>query len=404
MLWLALPAFAVSPLDTDALASLTEPLAPRFSAPKEEQFRDAWLLGTRTDPRIEVVHGTLVRSKKERHTGWFAIHDASGTAILQALELDGDTSIYDVLGGSSAEVAADRNGTTWTVQLASGNAVLEVDQQESLTVQDTPWEDWVYTTTLLGFEGLPYEPMVEEPWGPASKSQERLVEKALAAVGTSEGRSALEAAIASGLPNGSEHWGGLVDAATEMGAHDLVLAAHRRWRPMGRCSMDTYPATVASQYADACFAAGRTGCALQLHVRIMDDRHDRMIWSSYGEASHPTQVAALDSTGIDVPRFLRGLVLQYDTTTTRTVGISTQRLGRAVHESVHREAMEGQLASWATDPTLDAYNRWMATMTLAWARHYQVGPTEPLLDSAGLHPLSAAWLARSEAERARQTQ
>ncbi len=401
MLWLALPAFAVGPLDTDALASLTEPLNPRFSALREQDFQQTWLLGTRVDPRIEVVHGTLKISKKEQHAGWFALRDASGSPSVELLLFDdADTDAHDVMGWSYL-APATLPGGTWTVTLSKGTtAELSIDRQDPTSVQDRPWEDWVYTTALLGFEGLPYADMGDEPWGAPSKQQEKLVEQALASVGGDGARAALAAAIGSGLPAGSWHWEGLVEAAQEMGASDLVLEAYRHWRPMGRCSMDSFPAEVARRYADACFAAGRTGCALQLQVRIMDDHHDRMVYSSYGEAAHATQVELLDSTGIDVPRFLRGLVLDYDTTTERSVGIARQRLGRAVYESPHREAMEAQLQAWTRDTSLDAYNRFMATITLAWARSYERAPNEALMDPTGLHPLAATWLARVETDRA----
>lgn len=135
--------------------------------------------------------------------------------------------------------------------------------------------------------------------------------------------------------------------------------------PMGRCSMDTAPQEESAKYADKCYAEGRLGCYLQLQVRIMEDRFSRVAWSSYGEASHDTEVDRLSRAGIDAQRFLMGLSYQFAAEKPREE-IWPWRLARAFNESKSSAQFEKALASIAGDESIDEYNRLRASITLAY--------------------------------------
>lgn len=141
--------------------------------------------------------------------------------------------------------------------------------------------------------------------------------------------------------------------------------------PPGRCSMDSAPQRVAREHAETCFAAGRMGCFLDFQIRIMGDQFRRPAYSSYGEAAHATESDRLLDTGLDLPRFMRGLLVAYQTDTPRR-SLGMWRFGRAVAELGDPAVLE-MLRETAIAPDVDEFNRLRASMALANAMRKQDG-------------------------------
>jgi hypothetical protein len=140
-----------------------------------------------------------------------------------------------------------------------------------------------------------------------------------------------------------------------------LLEEYAQNAPVGRCSMDTGPQKFATDFAERCFAKGELACFLQLQVKVMGDQFERFVYSSYGEASHPTYASRLESAGIDVDRFFRGLVLMLPGERPSELGPS--RLARALIESGRGEKFEALLKDMAQDESLDSFNRYRALTT-----------------------------------------
>ncbi|MCB9546039.1 MAG: hypothetical protein H6706_09320 [Myxococcales bacterium] len=220
---------------------------------------------------------------------------------------------------------------------------------------------WAYATTLLVSEPPVYDEEVDRDWS----NQEKL--------------AALKAD----------------------GKKAEMVAVYRRYRPMGRCSMDTAPAQTARDYADLCYELGQIGCFLQLQVRIMGDRFERVAASSYGERAASTGSAALIAAGVDARRFLLGLLLQYDVEGLRPrEEMGPWRLARSMAESGLDFGPD--LLALATDAHLDAANRLRAStvLWLLWRRAEELPATTLVerLKGQPLLPMARAWMQAVEAK------
>jgi len=182
-----------------------------------------------------------------------------------------------------------------------------------------------------------------------------------------------------------------IRAAKAAGDKQKALSIYRTWQPMGRCSMDTRPAAVAREYAELCYEMGKTGCFLQLQLRIMGDQFERVIYSSYGEASHDTEAERLEETGLDTDAFLLGLALRFGGVS-REGELGPWRLARSIKESGRMESITAKLAAFAKDDALDAYNRLRATQMLALLEEEAA-----LGDESALTEVSRLWLAQRRA-------
>ena len=190
-----------------------------------------------------------------------------------------------------------------------------------------------------------------------------------------------------------EEAGEKLAAARAAGDKEKALSYYRIWRPMGACSMDSRPAQVAREYAELCYEMGKLGCFLQLQLRIMGDRFDRVAYSSYGEAAHATEAERLTETGLDVDTFLLGLVIRFGGVS-REGELGGHRLVRSIKESGRAESIAARLAAWAKDATLDEYNRLTATQILALLED-----DAALEDEEELSEIARLWLARHRAKK-----
>lgn len=189
--------------------------------------------------------------------------------------------------------------------------------------------DWSYVATLLGDQPLYDGPAADRPPG---RDDEDPAPRAIA-------------------------------AALARGDKEGALATFRGYQPVGRCSYDGHPSAVAGQYSDLCYSMGRLDCFLKLQVRIMGDQFPSVARSSFGEAAHATRAERLLDTGIDVDRFLLGLVIDF-AGVTRSEGLGGHRLARSIRESGRQGTILSALQSMATDAALDDYNRLRAVATL----------------------------------------
>lgn len=230
------------------------------------------------------------------------------------------------------------------------------------------WTDWSYVSTLL--DGPSPDVRESRPRGPRTDA-ERADWKALVealAEPTPESLARVRALIED--PSRPLPFEPAIAAARKLGDESLLRALYARWRPIGRCSMDTRPAELARAHAALCHRQGDRACALQLQLRIMGDRFERVAWSSYGEAIHGTRAEHLTEMGIDVDRFLRGLVpvFQGPDRDTASAPLDAWRLARSIFEAGRAEALDPWLEQLATDPTADVLSRARATWVMAWLR------------------------------------
>ena len=229
----------------------------------------------------------------------------------------------------------------------------------------TPQTDWAYVSTLLRTEPAVYSETrgrnngtnntYDDAWKALAKDMNSAPEKALAQI------DATDLTI---YGDGDHRLGQIAHFLGKQGRVDAALALYARFRPMGRCSMDTAPADAARAHADLCYGAGRIGCFLQLQVRIMGDRFSRVAWSSYGERAAKTESTALVDAGIDARRFLLGLLVQFDDPrfSAPREEMNLWRLARSMHES--GIDFVADLERLAGDAALDGVNRHRATQTL----------------------------------------
>ena len=241
------------------------------------------------------------------------------------------------------------------------------------------WEDWTYTTTLLAMDRPLYESLERAPgtnWRAAlTVETARLagVKRAMKR-GADAGLAEIRAALAARVPLDEFEWEDVAAFAQQHGAPDLAVTVFSRHRPVGRCSMDIAPKEAARKYADVCYAAGKLSCFLNLQVQIMGDQFERVAYSSYGEAAHATEASRLRDIGIDVEKFLRGLLYQFDAPGVDRAGLDPWRLARSIHEANLGAGMASFLRAEVARPDLDGFNRLRAAQTLAYLRFQQRSP------------------------------
>lgn len=270
------------------------------------------------------------------------------------------------------------------------------------TLSPAPLTNWAYASTLLRTEAPVYDATrgrnrgtnhtYDDAWKALSKSMKADPADALARLAKID------------LTTYGDHDHRLGQIATFLagqGRVDEALALYARFRPIGRCSMDTAPAETARAYADLCYGAGRIGCFLQLQVRIMGDRFNRVAWSSYGERAAQTESTALTDAGIDPRRFLLGLLVQFDDPrhARPREEMNLWRLARSMHES--KLDFVPDLERLARDAALDVVNRHRAAQTL-WllqrrARQTDADTVAAQLARLDLPPVTQAWVAAVEA-------
>ena len=262
-----------------------------------------------------------------------------------------------------------------------------------LAVDGGSWTDWTYATTLMAVAQPVYlqEPPDFQRWGPKQEprgARERghlaRIEKAIKKGDSEAALAAITAALcdAGGRYRrvgrlGVGESGDVGRGAARAGrGHRHSLA---RYRPVGRCSMDSAPQAAAMAYADLCYAAGKLGCFLDLQVRVMGDQFERVAYSSYGEAAHETRSERLRNIGIDPARFLRGLVFRFAVPGAGAGRreLDPWRLARSMKEVGLGPEMTAFLKKSATKADLDTFNRMRAAETYAYLRFQDETPSEP---------------------------
>jgi hypothetical protein len=255
-------------------------------------------------------------------------------------------------------------------------------------VDGAAWQDWTYTATLMSMPAPLYVEQTGWPTEEQLEAQEKRFDVVRAVIKKKPAGEALVAVrtMLDGPSWPNDHaWGMAADFAEKQGDIELALALRARYQPMGTCSMDSSPQFAAREYADLCHRAGRLGCFLNLQVQIMGDQFPRVASSSFGEEAHDTEAGRLRDIGIDVPRFLRGLLYQFDAGEAEPRALDPWRLARSIGEAGLGPAMIGVLQAEAQRPGLDPYNRLRAVQTLAYLRQQQVEiRNEALRDRADL--------------------
>jgi hypothetical protein len=334
---------------------------PRWTWPQEADFSAWWepgqvdervvetLIGDLRDPEGQMLAEVAV-TKRNRESG----------PVFQFIYTVDDTGFR---GFRSAE--GRWAGEYWAL-VSEGDGpeyqFFPTWQSQDNPIDDEVWESWVYTSSLLSFEG-PVYPEVVNQWGESSEEAERLWERAVQAE-PSRLAEALVLLDTSDMSSDDGRWFQAIEMAETLDDPALTLALYARYRPVGRCSMDTRPQDLAREYAELCYSEGRLGCFVQLQVRIMGAQFSRVAWSSYGDAAHGTEVNALAGTGIQTDRFLEGLMVDFETPEERAIGLGLWRLGRALAESADSEALRTRLVTLIESPEIDSWNRFRAVVTL----------------------------------------
>jgi hypothetical protein len=318
-----------------------------------------------------------------------------GDHALEILYTDGDPAGWGAppLGeGWRLTAGSLDNATALTFERDGTTLELTV---ESLSAAHPPdpglFADWIYARTLLDLDGPPYDDDV--PVVAAARPIAAELERAQA---QGQQLDRIRELVAEGIHPWELGWELAADLAEQAGDVELAHAIHRRHRPVGRCSRDDRPAAVARAYADFCRRNRRLGCFLSLQVRLMDDRFDRVAYSSMAERANRTGADVLAAIGLDPDRFLRGLLAEL-ADDGRGSPIGLWRLARAIGEAGRASTLEPALRQLASDPALDEYHRLRATAVLAYLA-LQDGAAPERLAALPLSPLSRRWLESLAAE------
>jgi hypothetical protein len=344
---------------------LTRPVlakVERFQWPAPDVFKEGW---ARRDAAGFQVYRGVVRGKNGlEKTGYFKVSEGYGGMYVVALALDGATRDDAEHWKLSDPVSLE--AVRWQLD---DEAQLEVTERLPNTVSDADLVPWTYVSTLVGPK--------EEP-----RESQRL--------GWTEGDSELDSAM---RLEGTE-------LSKWLEAHkgdDALYARAMAYSPMGRCSMDNRPASVARLKAELAYARGDLANFLKRQVNIMGDQFSRVAYSSYGERAHDTQAERLLTTGVDFEKFMLGLLIVRPNS---VAALDVWRWARSVGEAGKIAPMREAVRKLAEASDSDPYTRLRATQA-----HAYLGMLESAKRSKGsnliafaqtqklkLHPLAATWL------------
>lgn len=402
--------------------------ASRWSWPRPEVFTNAYAARTKARRGYSLVRVRMSAVEDESQRPGSSATFPSADELAARLRDDrarvrGEGLFLERTSGGVVELVPVLDSDDWylrrawsvvrqsdgTIDAYAWGAVarLEVIQRlDGAELPDDAVAEWAYAATLLASSGPLYvtsnAAQDGAPLGPEVKALLPRLKKG--AVSRDEVR-----ALVAALPPSAALWEQVLAWARARKDTQLELDAYRHYQPVGRCSMDTRPREVAREYAELCYRRGDLGCFLQLQVRIMGDQFERVASSSYGEAANGTEVKRLESTGIDIHRFLLGLVFQLPADAEVRGGeLGSSRLARAVIEAGLADAFRVELPRLAEDRELDAWNRVRATMTyvsLLFREGAQLDAVDVKLRALELHPVASAWWASVVAvEQARAAQ
>lgn len=218
--------------------------------------------------------------------------------------------------------------------------------------------DRVYTRTLLEYG----DDIVKEPPQEANSVNRSSVMEEVKSGDPEARRKAIRTLLASNLEPTSRFWQRVLDELNRHGDDELARQVHRRFRPMGHCSMDETPQNTARAFSEVCARLGDTGCFLQLRVRLLKNNFRRVAWSSMGEKAHDPAAEALMEAPIDVGRFLRGAMVTYELEGDIEMLLTPGRIGEAV--ATEYQEMIDVFAAMAADERLDELNRLNAAVVV----------------------------------------
>ncbi len=314
-------------------SSLTQPLlgrAEQFGWPRPAAFEQRWRQAGGAPKGFELVEGAVERGGERVSWGYYWVRPADrGGWIVASVATRASPQGHRSEQWRAGSIA----GTAW--ELDDGGGTLRVTRWLRGALVGDEATAWVYATTLLQADGPLYAPPPDEPGDDARAVVNRLSDD----------------------PKQLATW-----ARAEV-KNDALYEQLRRYRPVGSCSRDTHPQAAARAFAELAYARGDLGRFLQLELRIMGDRFERVAWSSLGEAAHRTEAERLATTGIDVDTFLLGSLLAAKE---RDDGINAWRFARAVGELGHEASMLPRLQRVVTDPAASPFNRLGAAKAWAW--------------------------------------
>jgi hypothetical protein len=354
----------------------------RWSWPEATSFEQTWKSAQNTLAPVRVVIGTISRSGAREIRAALAIHyspDGFTLGVLATGLDDDEESLESEIGYKPwTLLEGSFDGRPFTL-VRSSSETLRVTPasitQTAFQPDARSLADWTYVTTLMATATSIYEPLERD-----RREYEKLNADGLNALwmtaqsNMTEGKPEAVANLRDLLTRASRvdpRWYEAAEWAEKSGHDELAREIYRRFHPVGSCSHDSRPAEAARRYAELCYRDGLLGCFLQLQVQIMGDQFDRFAYSGLGELVHSTEAEKLAESGLDVDRFLRGLVLRYeplDPKESRPRELDAWRLARSIREAGRSPALDPELARMAGESSLDDYNRFRATITLAFVR------------------------------------
>lgn len=138
---------------------------------------------------------------------------------------------------------------------------------------------------------------------------------------------------------------------------DALFERFRRHHPIGTCSMDPIPHVTTVVFAELALARGDIPTFIDLQLRLLSGRHERVAWSSFSDDSQPTRAERFAAAKVDVDALLLGLVIQHP----GSKSANEQRIARAMREAGRAEALLPRVEALVTMRNLDAYDRYRAT-------------------------------------------
>ncbi|MDP2189176.1 MAG: hypothetical protein Q8J69_10895 [Sphingobacteriaceae bacterium] len=136
-----------------------------------------------------------------------------------------------------------------------------------------------------------------------------------------------------------------------------ALALKRNRKVYGMCSQDQSPRYHAMEIAVLSAESVNWEVFLRAHLDIMNDRFDRASDGSYAWAARKTYLAELEALDINVVDLMLGMSLRIENPSENHYFGSIGRLGRALSETAHAQAVEAKMLEMINDANLDDFNR-----------------------------------------------
>jgi hypothetical protein len=327
---------------------------------------------------VDVIRASVTVDGEDPFVGWFVLGDDGAPTLLYS-----EQSAFDA--GPARYEPFEPTWYGWRSATATVRPLWRSAQRTAAPAVSSPWGDAEQVAVPL--DSLYTEapgiapPAIHEVWGTFQDPPGvRLAWSTLAEAHRAHARgagdraelaAALQGALSHPLTAHDHRWQDAIAASVALEDPATTLRLYAFYQPIALCSLDRSPLVMATSYGAACAQAGRVGCALRLAVTAgnFGGLPGTSYWRDVRGDPAQWQPTAFTDVGVHDPALWLGALVHL---TGDTLSPSIASITSAIAHHDDPSAALAVFQAVAADPTVDEYNRLLATMVVFRSDPYAV--------------------------------